>query len=57
MYFAWPDIFIGISKTEGLLFSTNFLSDTQLNAKYKKQMTTYRISYSDSLLCGLGGIG
>ncbi|MDR0617179.1 MAG: hypothetical protein LBG23_00075 [Endomicrobium sp.] len=51
---TWPDILIGISKTERFLFSTNFLSDTQLNAKYKnKHMTTYGIAYSDSLLYGL----
>ncbi|MDR2395715.1 MAG: hypothetical protein LBD57_03825 [Endomicrobium sp.] len=51
---TWPDILIGISKTEELFFCTDFLSDTQLNAKYKnKQMTTYGIAYSDSLLYGL----
>jgi hypothetical protein len=51
---TWPDILIGISKTERLFFGTNFLSDTQLNTKYKnKQMTTYGIAYSDSLLYGL----
>jgi hypothetical protein len=51
---TWPDILIGISKTEKLFYGENFLSDTQLNAKYKnRQMTTYGIAYSNSLLCGL----
>ncbi|MDR1418010.1 MAG: hypothetical protein LBI80_02480 [Endomicrobium sp.] len=51
---TWPDILVGVSKTEKLFRGENFLSDTQLNAKYRnKHMTTYGISYSDSLLCGL----
>ncbi|MDR0723963.1 MAG: hypothetical protein LBF23_02125, partial [Endomicrobium sp.] len=38
---TWPDILIGVSKTEKLFYGENFLSDTQLNAKYRnKQMTT-----------------
>ncbi|MDR3092712.1 MAG: hypothetical protein LBU33_02205 [Endomicrobium sp.] len=50
---VWPEILIGMSGVERFFGAGEWMLDTQFNFKYhNKVVTTYGVSYCDSVICG-----
>lgn len=50
---TWPDLLIGISKFERFFGEVKWMTDTQLNFKYRdKTITTHGVSHIDSTMIG-----